>query len=69
MIGRVGKMLRLQAKGAAAVVSLAFLALDRSIEEVTCIELDTGLRGRNVKDSAGGWLVYLGRRSELSRSR
>src|SRR5437870_4982789 len=52
MVGRVGKMLRLQAQRAAMLVDMARLARDRAVEEIAGVELQAGLRRRDIERSA-----------------
>src|SRR2546422_7386012 len=53
LIGRIRKVLRLEAEGGPAAVSLSALAVDRAVEEVPGVELDPGLRGEDLHHTAG----------------
>ena len=41
MIGGIGEMLRFQAKARAVTVKLATLPANRTVEEISAVELDT----------------------------
>ena len=58
LVGRIGKMLSLQAETIAMLVSLSSLADVASIQEVACVKLHTGLGSQNFQDPARGRLVY-----------
>ena len=53
LIGRIGKVLRLEAEGGPAAVNLATLPVDCAIEEVPGVELHPGLRGQDLHHAAG----------------
>ena len=61
MIGRIGKMLRLQTKTVPQIVDLATLALDGSIQEIPAIKLNPRLIGQHLQDSSRLRFVGLGR--------
>ena len=60
MIGRVGKVLRLQAESVTVVVYLVPLPLNRAIEEISAIELDAWFGAQNLKNAAAFRLVSFG---------
>ena len=60
MIGRVGKVLRLQAESVTVVVYLVPLPLNRAIEEISAIELDAWFGAQHLKNTAAFWLVSFG---------
>ena len=52
MIGRIGEVLRLQAERAAMLVNMAGFACDCAVEEIAGVELQPGLRRRDIERSA-----------------
>ena len=53
LIGRIRKVLRLEAEGGAAAVNLAALSVHGAVEEVPGVELHPGLRGQDLHHAAG----------------
>src|SRR5439155_1165600 len=52
VIGRIGEVLRLQAERAAMLVNMAGFACDCAVEEIAGVELQPGLRRRDIERSA-----------------
>src|SRR5215475_11297840 len=50
-------MLRLETECVTAVISCATLALNAAIEEVACVDLNSGLSGRYLKNASGLWVM------------
>ena len=59
VVGRVGKMLRLETEGGAMTVHLAFLATHGPIEKVAAIELDARFSCVHFHYPAAGRLINL----------
>ena len=57
MVGRIGKMLRLEGDGRAVRIEAIVFSVNRPVEKVTGIELKPGLRGANVECAATRRLV------------
>src|SRR3989475_1459727 len=53
LIGRIRKVLRLEAEGGPAAVNLAALSVHGAVEEVPGVELDPRLRGQDLHHAAG----------------
>src|SRR5271163_1049979 len=66
VVGRIRKMLRLQAEGKSPLVDPAFLAGDRSVEKVSGVKLQSRFGRRHSQDPPGSRLVHLGRLGQLS---
>src|SRR6202165_4844859 len=67
VVGRVRKMLRLQAKCESPVVDAAFFSGDRSVEEVSRVELQSRFGREHLQNPASGRLVRFGRLGQLTR--
>src|SRR5580765_4494871 len=60
MIRRIREVLCLQAESITVFVNVAFLASDRSVKEVACVELDRRLSGRNLEHASCRRLIDAG---------
>jgi len=58
MVQRVRKMLRLQAKGKSPVIDPALFSRNRSVEEVSGIELHARLGCEHAQNPASGRLIH-----------
>jgi hypothetical protein len=59
MVGRIRKVLGLQAKSVAMVVNLATFARNGSIEKVPAVELNSWFSTENLQNATALWLVSL----------
>ena len=67
MVGRVRKMLRLQAKTVTLFVNMPVFSGDGSIQKIAGIKLHTGLGGKHFQNaSAGRFMDSGGQRQALS---
>ena len=57
MIRRIREVLRLQAEAVAALVDVAFLSGDGAVEKISRVELDAGLRGRDLQHATARGFV------------
>jgi len=53
VVGGIGEMLGLHAKGGTAGIGFAGLAVDAAVEKIAGVKLEAGLGGEHFEDAAG----------------
>src|SRR5580704_7510058 len=59
MIGRVRKVLCLQTQGRMQLIGFAAFTFDRSVQEVSTVELDSRLISQNFQQAPARWIIEL----------
>ncbi len=64
MVGRIRKMLCLQAKAVALFVDVPLFPGDGSVQEIAGIKLHSRLGGEDFQHASAGWFVDAGSQSQ-----